>query len=65
MKLDDAELALSEKDNDYIKLQMDQLTTANIRLYTELGPLLEAMLEEEKTMVSIKACKDAHLIEIK
>ena len=65
LKLDDAELALSEKDGDEIKLQMDRLTTANNRLATELDSLLEVMSEEEKTMVSIKACKDAHLIEIK
>ena len=64
LKLEDAELALSKNNAVQIKLQMDRLTTAINQLSIELDSVLEAMLNEEKTMVSIKACKDTHLIEI-
>ena len=65
LKLEDAEHALDEKDSEQIKLQTDCLTTAINSLSTQLDSVLEAMLDEEKTMVSIKACKDSHLTKIK
>ena len=64
LKLGNAELALKGKDSDEIKLQMDRLKTAKNQLSAQLDSVLEAMAEEEKTMVSIKACKDTHLAEI-
>ena len=64
LKFEDAERALNRNYSDQIKLQMDRLTSAINRLSAQLDSVLEAMVEEEKTMVSIKACKDTHLAEI-
>ena len=64
LKLEDAERALDRNYSDQIKLQMDRVTNAINQLSAQLDSVLEAMAEEEKTMVSIKACKDTHLAEI-
>lgn len=64
LKLEDAEEALQEKNQDLMKIHVERVTASINQLLSNVDGICDKMLEENKTLAEIKAWKEPIKAEI-